>query len=162
MRVHELGADIARDYEPPQPILGASLKTSVVFRADLFHRLNGMSITVPPLRERPNDLRVLLADGMARAAREQGKPIEGLAPDAVDLLLAYEWPGNLRELAKVTEAAVALCDGEGAVIARGLTNYSSADVERIKGLKSEKIAQVLGRRPYAEVIHRDNLAIVQK
>ena len=48
------------------------------------------------------------------------------------------------------------------VIARGLTNYSSADVERIKGLKSEKIAQVLGRRPYEEVIHRDNLAIVKK
>jgi glutamate 5-kinase len=58
--------------------------------------------------------------------------------------------------------AVALCDGEGTVIARGLTNYSSADVERIKGLKSEKIAQVLGRRPYEEVIHRDNLAIVPK
>jgi len=58
--------------------------------------------------------------------------------------------------------AVALCDSEGTVIARGLTNYASADVERIKGLKSEKIAQVLGRRPYEEVIHRDNLAIVQK
>jgi glutamate 5-kinase len=57
---------------------------------------------------------------------------------------------------------VALCDSEGTVIARGLTNYASADVERIKGLKSEKIAQVLGRRPYEEVIHRDNLAIVQK
>jgi glutamate 5-kinase len=57
---------------------------------------------------------------------------------------------------------VALCDAEGSVIARGLSNYSSADVERIKGLKSEKIAQVLGRRPYEEVIHRDNLAIVRK
>ena len=58
--------------------------------------------------------------------------------------------------------AVALCDAEGTVIARGLTNYSSADVERIKGIKSEKIAQVLGQRPYEEVIHRDNLAIVTK
>jgi glutamate 5-kinase len=57
---------------------------------------------------------------------------------------------------------VALCDSEGTVIARGLTNYASADVERIKGLKSEKISQVLGRRPYEEVIHRDNLALVQK
>jgi glutamate 5-kinase len=56
---------------------------------------------------------------------------------------------------------VALCDGEGKVVARGLTNYSSADVERIKGIKSEKIAQVLGRRPYEEVIHRDNLAVVK-
>jgi glutamate 5-kinase len=57
---------------------------------------------------------------------------------------------------------VALCDSEGRVIARGLTNYSSADIERIKGIKSEKIAQVLGRRPYEEVIHRDNLAVVQR
>ena len=57
---------------------------------------------------------------------------------------------------------VALCDSEGTVIARGLTNYASADVERIKGLRSERIPQVLGSRPYEEVVHRDNLAIVQK
>jgi glutamate 5-kinase len=57
---------------------------------------------------------------------------------------------------------VALCDAEGTVVARGLTNYSSAEIERIKGIKSEKIAQVLGHRPYDEVIHRDNLAIVGK
>jgi len=57
---------------------------------------------------------------------------------------------------------VALCDAEGTVVARGLTNYSSAEIERIKGIKSEKIAQVLGHRPYDEVIHRDNLAIVDK
>ena len=57
---------------------------------------------------------------------------------------------------------VALCDSEGTVVARGLTNYASADVDRIKGMKSEKIAQVLGQRPYEEVVHRDNLAIVRK
>jgi glutamate 5-kinase len=57
---------------------------------------------------------------------------------------------------------VALCDSAGTVIARGLTNYSSADVERIKGLKSDKIATTLGRRPYEEVIHRDNLALIKR
>ena len=51
---------------------------------------------------------------------------------------------------------------EGHVVARGLTNYSSAELERVKGLKSEKISQVLGHRPYEEVIHRDNLALVKK
>jgi glutamate 5-kinase len=55
---------------------------------------------------------------------------------------------------------VALCDAEGKVVARGLTNYSSAEVERIKGVRSDRIAQILGHRPYEEVIHRDNLAIV--
>ena len=57
---------------------------------------------------------------------------------------------------------VALCDSEGQIVARGLSNYSSADVERIKGLRSDKISQVLGKRPYEEVIHRDNLAIVKQ
>ena len=56
----------------------------------------------------------------------------------------------------------ALCDREGTIVARGLSNYSSAEVERIRGLKSDKIAQVLGTRPYEEVIHRDNLVIVRK
>ncbi len=57
---------------------------------------------------------------------------------------------------------VALCDAEGQIIARGLTNYSADDVERIKGLKSAKFAQVLGHCPYDEVIHRDNLVLVSK
>lgn len=57
---------------------------------------------------------------------------------------------------------VALCDLDGNVVARGLSNYSADDVERIKGLKSAKIAQVLGHCPYDEVIHRDNLVLVTK
>jgi glutamate 5-kinase len=57
---------------------------------------------------------------------------------------------------------VALCDRDGNIVARGLSNYSAAEVERIKGLRSDKIAQVLGKCPYEEVIHRDNLALVRK
>jgi glutamate 5-kinase len=55
---------------------------------------------------------------------------------------------------------VSLCDAAGREIARGLTNYSSTDLARIQGLKSDRICQVLGHRPYEEVIHRDNLALV--
>lgn len=56
---------------------------------------------------------------------------------------------------------VAVCDLEGTILARGLPNYSASDVERIKGLRSEKIRQVLGECPYEEVVHRDNLALVR-
>jgi glutamate 5-kinase len=56
---------------------------------------------------------------------------------------------------------VALYDQAGQLIARGLTNYDLADLERIKGLRSEKISQVLGTEAYEEVIHRDNLVVVQ-
>ena len=93
--------------------------------------------------------RIQLDDGARKAIVEKGRS-----------LLAAGIVGTQGEFQKGD--VVALCDAEGTVIARGLSNYSSADVERIKGLKSEKIAQVLGRRPYEEVIHRDNLAIVQK
>jgi glutamate 5-kinase len=93
--------------------------------------------------------RIQLDEGARKAIVEKGRS-----------LLAAGIVGTQGEFQKGD--VVALCDAEGAVIARGLTNYSSADVERIKGIKSEKIAHVLGRRPYEEVIHRDNLAIVKK
>lgn len=56
---------------------------------------------------------------------------------------------------------VALCDPDGREVARGLTNYSSGDVQRIKGLRSDQIAEVLGHRPYDEIVHRDNLAVLE-
>lgn len=56
---------------------------------------------------------------------------------------------------------VVLCDAAGAEFARGLSNYSSADVDRIRGLTSERIAEVLGTVPYVELIHRDNLALIE-
>ena len=82
------------------------------FREDLFFRISGITITVPPLRERPNDLPLLLASEVARAATANGKNIVGLSRAAVDRLLAYRWPGNLRELSSVIHAAVALTDTE--------------------------------------------------
>ena len=57
---------------------------------------------------------------------------------------------------------VAICDSNGLEVARGLTNYSAADVLRIKGLKSDEIANALGHRPYEEVIHRDNLVVIDR
>jgi len=57
---------------------------------------------------------------------------------------------------------VSLCDASGAELARGLTNYSAEDIRRIQGLRSDRIAQVLGRRPYKEVIHRDNMQVTRQ
>jgi len=82
------------------------------FRQDLFFRISGITLTVPSLRERPNDLPALLAAEIARASEHQGKAILGLDRDAADRLLAYPWPGNLRELATVVGTAVALATGD--------------------------------------------------
>jgi transcriptional regulator with PAS, ATPase and Fis domain len=78
------------------------------FRRDLFFRISGIILTVPPLRERPRDLPLLVAAEIARAARKHRKSIMGLERLAADRLFSYAWPGNLRELSKVLEAAVAL------------------------------------------------------
>ena len=82
------------------------------FREDLFYRINGVTVNVPPLRARPRDLPILLASEIARASRAQRKSIVGLDRTAADRLFSYAWPGNLRELSKVVQAAVALTAGE--------------------------------------------------
>jgi transcriptional regulator with PAS, ATPase and Fis domain len=81
-------------------------------RRDLFFRISGFTLIVPPLRERRNDLSVLLAAEIARASASQGKPIAGLDRAAADRLFAHSWPGNLRELSTVVHAAVALATGD--------------------------------------------------
>jgi two-component system response regulator HydG len=82
------------------------------FRDDLFYRISGITLSVPALRERPNDLPTLLANDIARASRRHGTAIVGLDREAADRLLTYNWPGNLRELSKVVHVAVALTTGD--------------------------------------------------
>ncbi|MGH8518047.1 MAG: sigma 54-interacting transcriptional regulator, partial [Panacagrimonas sp.] len=86
----------------------ASFSESARFRRDLFYRLNGITVTLPPLRERPEDLRSLVASEISLAARQQGRHITGLDRDAAVLIFSYAWPGNLRELDRVIRAAVSL------------------------------------------------------
>jgi transcriptional regulator with PAS, ATPase and Fis domain len=80
-------------------------------RKDLFYRINGLTLTIAPLRERPRDLRSLVAAQIVRAGAQQGKTITGLSTAAADLLFRHHWPGNLRELDRVIRAAVAMTSG---------------------------------------------------
>jgi formate hydrogenlyase transcriptional activator len=86
------------------------------FRADLYYRLNVIPIQVPPLRERPGDVRLLVHQCIARYARERGKRIEGVSRETMEQLEAYDWPGNVRELQNVIERAVVLSSGPTLVI----------------------------------------------
>ncbi len=82
------------------------------FREDLFYRLNVVRLHIPPLRERPEDVR-LLADHFARAAAaEQRKPLQGFTAEAERRLTAYPWPGNIRELQNTILQAVVLSDAD--------------------------------------------------
>ena len=82
------------------------------FRKDLFYRISGVTLTIPPLRERPDDLRSLIGSEIALASRKHGKTVTGLDRGALEFLLSYPWPGNLRELSRVIQTAVALSPDE--------------------------------------------------
>ncbi len=81
------------------------------FRDDLYYRLNVFPITLPPLRERPEDIPIL-ADHLAKlASHTLGVPVRTVAAETKSKLKSYDWPGNIRELANVIERAVLMCDG---------------------------------------------------
>ncbi|MBL8150626.1 MAG: sigma-54-dependent Fis family transcriptional regulator [Blastocatellia bacterium] len=83
-----------------------------LLRADLFHRLNVVSVELPPLRERIKDIPFLIEHFIKRSAIHHGKPALKLSRDASALLLAYDFPGNVRELQNIIERAVIVADGE--------------------------------------------------
>jgi len=82
------------------------------FREDLFYRLNVFPIQIPSLRERVDDIPLLVEYLIERYAKKTGKKIKTITKKSLDLFQAYEWPGNIRELQNVVERAVILSDGE--------------------------------------------------
>ncbi len=80
------------------------------FREDLYYRINVFPITIPPLRQRKEDIALLASHFTHVYNRESKKKIEGLNRAALDILMAYDWPGNVRQLENVIERAVILCD----------------------------------------------------
>jgi DNA-binding NtrC family response regulator len=81
------------------------------FRPDLFYRLNVFPITVPPLRERRNDIARLVQHFAAKTARKLGRTLDGIAPGFIERATAYEWPGNIRELENLVERAMIMSRG---------------------------------------------------
>jgi transcriptional activator for dhaKLM operon len=80
------------------------------FRADLFYRLRAMTLTIPPLRERGDDVVLIIARFMERSTHRSGEPVR-ISPRAMALLQSYHWPGNIRELENVLEWAMHMADG---------------------------------------------------
>jgi transcriptional regulator with GAF, ATPase, and Fis domain len=81
------------------------------FRQDLFYRLNVFPITVPPLRQRKEDIPIMVQSFVERYSRKMGKQITSIHKDTMKALRDYPWPGNVRELESIIERAVILCPG---------------------------------------------------
>jgi transcriptional regulator with GAF, ATPase, and Fis domain len=88
----------------------AAAITAGAFRSDLYYRLNVFPLEAPPLRARPEDIRLLVAYFLERYARKVGKRFRGIDKQSVELLQTYSWPGNIRELQNVIERSVIVCE----------------------------------------------------
>ena len=82
------------------------------FREDLYYRLNVVTLKLPALRERREDIPLLIAHFIKKLSESYGKEVNALSPDAMDMLVAHPWPGNIRQLSNTIEQAVALSGGE--------------------------------------------------
>lgn len=83
-----------------------------LFREDLYYRLNGFPVAIPPLRERREDIPALVDHFIAHYAKEMKKGVKTVSPEAMALLTSHPWPGNIRELRNSIERAMIFCDGE--------------------------------------------------
>jgi two-component system response regulator HydG len=117
------------------------------FRSDLFYRLNVIAINLPPLRERRDDLLLLIESFLQMLAQESGAEAKALSSEALDAVMVYEWPGNVRELENALEHAV--------VLSRGNVIDGASLPERItKRRKEPLVAERSYRNPTLEVIER--------
>lgn len=100
------------------------------FREDLFYRLNVVSLNVPPLRERKEDLPILAQHFLKSFAEKNNKKIKGFTPKAMEKILSYRWPGNIRELMNAVERAVVLTRNDLLDIGDLALMVASQDLER--------------------------------
>ncbi|MDI6783955.1 MAG: sigma-54 dependent transcriptional regulator, partial [bacterium] len=108
------------------------------FRQDLYYRLNVFSVTIPPLRDRKEDIIILATHFLQKYARQYGKQITGFTPDAEKILLNYSWPGNVRELENTLERSVLLVEAQ-LIPADSLSLLGSAPTDRSKALAQFRI-----------------------
>jgi DNA-binding NtrC family response regulator len=117
------------------------------FRSDLYYRLNVISIVLPPLRERPNDIALLAELFLKRTGEARGEAPRGLTPEALDAMQKYSWPGNVRELENALERA--------AILAKGDLIPVSALPERVVEPKSDPlVSEAAQSNPTLDTIER--------
>jgi len=113
------------------------------FRQDLYYRLNVFPITVPPLRQRKDDIPLLVQAFIARYSRKVGKEITSIQKETMKALQDYPWPGNVRELESVIERAVILCPGPVLQLADKLLVSSSHLSSAVRTLEETERNQIL-------------------
>ncbi|SCA64365.1 Acetoacetate metabolism regulatory protein AtoC [Chlamydiales bacterium SCGC AB-751-O23] len=125
------------------------------FRRDLFYRLNVVSLYLPPLRERGSDIEVLALHFIQHFNKQFGRHVSRISSEALDILLTYSWPGNIRELRNMLEHTLLLeCKGE-TLGARDLKFSTTAHY----GEHGDNLVEVLQEKPEEKQINTESLAV---
>jgi len=141
------------------------------FREDLYYRLNVVSFTMPALRERKEDLPLLVEHFLNRFAQETNKPIERISRAAMDEIMIYDWPGNVRELENAIERAVVVCKGSK-IMPEDLPIFCAAesvrpDTNSLVEIEKTHITQVLNANDWnisrsAKILEIDRSTLYNK
>lgn len=121
-----------------------------LFRSDLYYRLAGYVLELPPLRDRPEDIPALVEHFLRACARELDRPIRGVTVRALRLLSQYPWPGNIRELANEVRRAVYLCSPNGTVESSILSETLLAHAEAVGSVPTDESVSGVGTFHNAE------------
>lgn len=117
------------------------------FRQDLYYRLRVVPISLPPLRERRDDIPLLIDYFVKKFNKEMGKDAETVSPGTIEILLNYDYPGNIRELENIIEHALVLCNGNTI-----LPEHLPRDIQM---LKADHVERAIGREHPLEAIERE-------
>ena len=128
---------------------------SGAFRSDLFYRLNVIPLQMPPLRERKEDIPLLVEYFINRYSRKAGKRIRTIEKKTLELLQSYSWPGNIRELQNVIERSVVVCETEAFSVDQGWFSHAASS------LLEERQAKSPGRRSAAQEREMIEAALAQ-
>jgi len=125
------------------------------FREDLFYRINVFPLTLPPLRDRKEDLPLLVVHFTHKYNKENKKHIEGVSRAALDMLIAYNWPGNVRELENVLERAVIVCQKDLITHKDLPANLLTKEVEVVaEGTTLPQIVESIERQKIKEALEK--------
>ena len=140
-----------------------TLVSEKLFREDLYYRIATLTLKVPPLRERREDISTLISHFVSHYARKNERPISGITADAIQILETYSWPGNIRELAAEIERLVLYAEDDGYIRPENISqriNPCNGQIE-VTGEKLDDLLESYERRVITETLKRHDCNVAK-
>ena len=145
------------------------LRDEAEFRDDLYWRLNVVSINIPPLRERKDDIEPLVLYFIRKFSREFEKDVKGAAPDLLNAFKKYHWPGNVRELQSIIQRGMVLCQNDSLSLddcewppVEGVSDARVQDIEKMLSDTAYELLQRGGANIYKEALSTFESLLVKR